>query len=60
MRVKPGLTIMSVNLSKEFRLKCVRSLNETEELDVIYHSDLSVCDYQCGNDPFKPVAGLFV
>lgn len=35
MKVKPGVTIMSVNVSKEIRLKCVSSLNEAKELDLI-------------------------
>lgn len=42
MRVKPALTIMSVNVSKDIRLKRVSSLNEAKELDLIYHSDVGL------------------
>lgn len=42
MRVKPGVTIMSVKVSKYIRLKHVSSLNEAKELDLIYHSSLGL------------------
>lgn len=48
MRVKPGVTVVSVILSKEIRLKRVSGLNEAEESDWINRSDpalwLSVWD----------------
>lgn len=42
MRVKPGVTITSANLSKEIRLKCVSDLNEAKELELIYRRDLGL------------------